>query len=73
MRPGRLCDPSPDAYPVNALELGHLSASQRKVAEEMLLRWHKAISRGDDDFGLTDLIVHDIELKQGQETPCYHT
>jgi hypothetical protein len=71
MRPGRLCEPSPDAHPVNALELGHLSASQRKVGEEMLLRWHQAISRGDDDFGLTDWIVHDIELKLGQETPCY--
>jgi hypothetical protein len=71
MQPGRLYDPSPDAHPVNALELGHLTASQRKVAEEMLLRRHKAISHGDDDFGLTDWIVHDIELKQGQETPCY--
>jgi hypothetical protein len=57
---------------VNALELGHLSASQHKVAEDMLLRWHKAINHGDDDFGLTDWIVHNIELKQGQETPCYN-
>jgi hypothetical protein len=71
MRPGRLCDPSPDAHPVNTLESGHLTASQRKVAEEMLLRRHKAISRGDDDLGLTDWVVHDIELKQGQEAPCY--
>jgi hypothetical protein len=23
MRPGRLCDPSPDSHPVNALELGY--------------------------------------------------
>jgi hypothetical protein len=69
---GRLCDPSPDAHPVDSLELGHLSASQRKVAEEMLLRRHKAISRGDDDFGFTDWIFHDIELKEGQETPCYN-
>jgi hypothetical protein len=56
---------------VNALELGHLTASQHKVAEEMLLRRHKAISRRDDDFGLTDWVVHDIELKQGQDAPCY--
>jgi hypothetical protein len=62
MRPGRLCDPSPDSHPVDALKLGHLSASQRKVAEEMFLRRHKAISHGDDDFWLTDWIVHDIEL-----------
>jgi hypothetical protein len=27
MRPGRLCDPSSDIHPVDALELGHLSAS----------------------------------------------
>jgi hypothetical protein len=56
---------------VNALELGHLTAFQRKVAEEMLLRWHKAISHRDDDFELTDWVVHNIELKQGQEAPCY--
>jgi hypothetical protein len=70
---GHLCNPSPDAHPVDALKssLEHLSASQRKVAEEMLLRRHKAISRGDNDFGLTNWIVHDIDLKEGQETPCY--
>jgi hypothetical protein len=51
--------------------LEHLSASQHKVAEEILLRRHKAISRGDDNFALTNWIVHDIELKEGQETPCY--
>jgi hypothetical protein len=73
MRPGRLCDPSPDAHPVDALKssLEHLSSSQRKVAEEMLLRRHKAINRGDNDFGFTDWIVHDIKLKEGQETLCY--
>jgi hypothetical protein len=61
MRRGCLCDPSPDAYPVDALKssLEHLTASQRKVAEKMLLRWHKAISH------------RDIELKEGQDTPCY--
>jgi hypothetical protein len=69
IRPGLLCDSSPDNHLVNTLELGHLSASRRKVAEEMLLRRHKAISHGDDDLGLTDWIVHNIELKEGQETP----
>jgi hypothetical protein len=37
----------------------------------MLPRWHKAISHGDDNFRFTDWIVHNIELKEGQETPCY--
>ena len=73
MCPGSLSDPSPDAHPVDVLKssLEHLTPAQRKVAEEMLLRRHKAISRGDDDFGLTDWVVHDIQLKEGQETPSY--
>jgi hypothetical protein len=39
--------------------------------EVMLLRRHKAIRHGDNDFGLTNWVVHDINLKEGQETPCY--
>jgi hypothetical protein len=59
MRPCHLCDPSPDAHPVDALKssLELLTTSQRRVAEEMLLRRHKAISRGDNDFGLTNWVV----------------
>ena len=62
-------DISPDDHPISSLKLDHLSDDKRAKVEDMLKKRYKAFSRGTHDLGFTDWIVHDIELKEGQQEP----
>jgi hypothetical protein len=54
--------PPSDNHPLNKVDLSRLSREQLEQVQQVYRTHHKVIAWHDDDFGLTMLLKHDIEL-----------
>ena len=67
LKPEDEVDTSPDMHPIDKINLEHLDEEKRKKVEQMLLRRHKAFSRGENDLGHSNLIKHKIDVENEDE------